>query len=119
MAWCHEHRDCKWCGDGTGDACSACRANMESMSDPKLSGALELAEARLLELSAMQELMWDAEARAEAAEARLAEAREVLRSVEWASCETCCDCCPFCGCFVHKGHAPDCRLRAVLGDGDG
>lgn len=53
----------------------------------------------------------DWHARALAAEARLAEAREVLRSVESGSCGDC----PACGQEVrYYGHAPDCRLRAVL-----
>ena len=82
------------------------------------------------------------QARAEAAEARLAEAREVLRSVEWFQYEDDMGAappqCPVCGVFpefywhpkwdpdetkrelrAKNDHAPDCRLRAVLGDEHG
>lgn len=52
------------------------------------------------------------------AEARLAEAREVLRSVEWAGHDVRYRC-PSCEATSQRtGHAPACRLRAVLGDGD-
>lgn len=52
--------------------------------------------------------------RALAAEAKLAEARSVLRSVEWSSEEVARDRCPACDGYRDAGHAPDCRLRAVL-----
>jgi len=69
----------------------------------------------------------DLRTRAEAAEARLAEARKVLRSVEWhgsrwVGSETCPECSRERMSYPKDppaGHAPDCRLRAVLGDGDG
>jgi len=76
------------------------------------------------------------QARAESAEARLAEALAVIREVEWASelhrGRDTWIACPSCeridpshtrgmpdALRVLVGHAPDCRLRAVLGDGDG
>ena len=59
-------------------------------------------------------------ARADQAEAALAEARAVLREVEWAVETTVVGgqpdlACPSCGRNRLQGHAPDCRLAKVLG----
>jgi hypothetical protein len=48
----------------------------------------------------------------ETAEARLAEAREVLTRVQWLGARGC----PDCARRPSEGHAPECRLAAVLGD---
>jgi len=75
-----------------------------------------------------------AEDRAEGAERKLAEAREVLRSAQWSSVvwsgETAWMACPSCERIDPSrtrgmpeslrplvGHAPDCRLANVLGEG--
>ena len=46
--------------------------------------------------------------------AQLAEAREVIRSVEWAALVQGRDACPDCYQVRPDDHAPDCRLAAVL-----
>lgn len=53
-----------------------------------------------------------------AAEAQLAECRQVLRDVEWAAVVGGIGTCPSCG-RLHRfpSHAPDCRLAKALGEG--
>lgn len=51
-------------------------------------------------------------------EAKLAAAREVLREfVKW--CEFEVDLCPICDEHLSRGHAPDCKLAALLEETDG
>lgn len=42
---------------------------------------------------------------------QLAEAKAVLREVEWFPCD-----CPICHAAELDGHAPDCRLAKVIGE---
>ncbi len=54
--------------------------------------------------------------RAEAAEAKLAEAVKVLRTVEWSARGTYDDwICPNCYAYEYSTHDPDCKLATLIG----
>ena len=58
-----------------------------------------------------------AEQRAVEAEAKLAEARDVLAAVQWSGRET--PTCPYCWRKGMEGHARNCKLAIVLRGGEG
>lgn len=66
--------------------------------------------ARAIEAEAERDAL---RTRAEEAERKLAEAREVLRIYEWGGLGGC----SMCLHDIDEGHAPDCRLAKVLGEG--
>jgi hypothetical protein len=94
-----------------------------------LAAMLEFVYGRLVkakgEAAGMEETIAEADAMTERLETELAEAKALLREVEWQkprgqSPGLECDTCPVCGgveaSFIGgKGHAPDCRLAKVLG----